>query len=387
MLDIKLEIGGQTIDAGTFQAGIVNQALHYAADQRVVATTIVGGLGDLIRRQTYLHPSLSDTPLGCRVVESDRFVDALTFDIDDGIDRSQLAEIAEHRMAIYSWQTLIGHAYEDLSTMGSCSTENLQSAADSITDWDVFASSPWSSSTTNFLDEKLTEDASKDILSGTFACLQSDQAGFGDCVCSATSDARSYGKHWHLEDHTSQLRETETVLDESFAWLQKSESNFDHLVMWLHSTYSAHGLGEDPDDETAVANDFPPDQISTLNEVIVDKLLDQYLTEFLGHPDAADFMAPLEEFVILQRLFRAALTSKLGEEFPFERLISLERETSAYVASQPTIRWEYYSETADEFASVLQEAGDAVYDAFLSYEQDRVNRRASGLPTCGVASL
>lgn len=68
----------QWINLGVYDAAIVNQALRYAAEGRVVAVTSAPGDGKLISRATYTHPVLIDTPLGCRVAEADRLLDTLT---------------------------------------------------------------------------------------------------------------------------------------------------------------------------------------------------------------------------------------------------------------------------------------------------------------------
>lgn len=63
-ISISVENAGAVRDLGVFDAGILNQGLRYAADQRVVAITITPGYGRIIARVTYLHPVLTDTPLG-----------------------------------------------------------------------------------------------------------------------------------------------------------------------------------------------------------------------------------------------------------------------------------------------------------------------------------
>ena len=106
MLSLSLTIDGERRPIGSFPAGIVNQALRYAADQRVVATTITSGDGEIIGRVTYLHPVLEDTPLGCRVVEADRFIDQFTDEtlVASLVSMQQVdshfAEVVGHRAAI-----------------------------------------------------------------------------------------------------------------------------------------------------------------------------------------------------------------------------------------------------------------------------------------------
>lgn len=97
-LSLSLKANGGSMSVGRFRARIVNQSLRVAADQCVVSATSVLGYSSIVRCITYLHPVLVDTPLGCRVVETDRFVDSFTVG-QDGID-DRLREIAHRRSEI-----------------------------------------------------------------------------------------------------------------------------------------------------------------------------------------------------------------------------------------------------------------------------------------------
>ena len=80
-------------DLGSFEPGVLNQALRYAADRRVVATTITPGDGKIVGRITYLHPALIDTPLGCRIIEADRLVDTFSFASKANAEQSPIKEL------------------------------------------------------------------------------------------------------------------------------------------------------------------------------------------------------------------------------------------------------------------------------------------------------
>ena len=55
--------------------------------------------------------------------------------------------------------------------------------------------------------------------------------------------------------------------------------------------------------------------------------------------DAADAVARMQDFALLQRFFRAALEGRLGREFPLEKLSALTRATAGVVTAAKTPRW------------------------------------------------
>src|SRR6185503_9971104 len=103
-LDVR--VGASWAHLGTYDAAVVNQALRYAADRRVIATTITPGDGKIVRRVTYLHPALTDTPLGCRIVEADRLVDTFTA---PGLPTAgtRFGELVADRREMALWMTTV----------------------------------------------------------------------------------------------------------------------------------------------------------------------------------------------------------------------------------------------------------------------------------------
>ena len=85
---------------------MLNQALRFAADRRVVATTITPGDGKAIGRLVNLHPALVDTPLGCRVVEADRWPDTFTLGRDGPAPLAEVAQLGADRTAMWRWLKL-----------------------------------------------------------------------------------------------------------------------------------------------------------------------------------------------------------------------------------------------------------------------------------------
>ncbi|WP_218312493.1 hypothetical protein [Alteromonas antoniana] len=391
-VSISLKLNGKWQSIGNFPAGIVNQAIRYAADQRVVATTITPGDDELISRITYLHPVLEDTPLGCRVVEADRFVDTFTA-TDEESTEPVLNEIAQNRMALGQFLAFTGLAegvgYANRS--GYCPAEELSQLIQQHGFGEIVFPPTLLSSLTELVESEFTAPVnSRKLLDASIKCSQVARKDSAACLCDSLSSGLLLN-YWFPEDHTSQFREKPASLSEDLTWLEQSEDRFEHIDLWLHTTFALRKLtfeGEGvPDESTATPLDFNLDQLTAMKQVIVSKLLHPYLSDYLNSPSADEFMAPLEQFVVLQRLMRAALNGQLGSNFPLEKLIALSRQTQSYVPYQPTIRWEPYQNSEEELMEVLAATDESALKHYNEFNTDRMFRYALGRPTCGVVSL
>ena len=390
MLSLSLKVDGEHRHIGSFPAGIVNQALRYAADQRVVATTIIHGDDDVVERVTYTHPVLEDTPLGCRVVEADRFIDAFTSPfISPGSIDPRLQEISQRRSAIYGFLK-IARIARKAAEERVCRASEMQMVVENKVDLRDLSIPAFRNDMEAFLAEGLDRDiVSTDFVERIFQCATGDTSQLGHCLCDRRFRRFALHKaYWFPEDHTSQFREKDTVLDTDFNWLKRSTSRFEHFVLWLHTTFAVRSpRNELADESTATPLDFPASQIEILNEIVPGDLLHHHLGAKLRSPSYDDFMSPLEDFVILQRLMRAALNGQLGIEFPLEKLIDLERFTREYVPYQPTIRWEPSRKSLDSFTKILTESGDDARKTYIDYQEDQHRRDSEGQPHCASASF
>ncbi len=391
-VSISLKLNGKWKAVGDFPAGVVNQAIRYAADQRVVATTITPGDDELIRRVTYLHPVLEDTPLGCRVVEADRFVDTFT-GIPEEISEPVLDEIAKNRMALGRFLAFTGLAERVgyVSRGASCPEDELREIIENNGLGEIAFPSGLLTGLTELVESELSAPMqSGKLLDASIKCLQVARENTASCLCDSLSSGLLMN-YWYPEDHTSQFREQPASLSEDLRWLEQSEDRFEHIDLWLHTTFALRKLSREgegvPDETTAKPLDFNRDQLTAMKQVIVFKLLQPYLTEHLNSPSADDFMAPLEQFVVMQRLMRAALSGQLAPNFPLEKLITLSQETQSYVPYQPTIRWEPYQNSENELLKVLEATDETALKHYKEFNTDRMLRYALGKPTCDAVSL
>ena len=372
VLSLSVRSDGTWRPVGRFPAGIVNQSLRYAADQRVVAATIVPGDGSVLWRVTYLHPALADTPLGCRVVEADRFVDNFAAD-ENSADR-RLRAIAKRRDEIRDFQQIAQVAELIAENCVGCSLSDVEEAFAEVLGQRRLASAELRRELEEFFAGELGQAPSGTaFVERTLACAT---AGAGadvlKCLAVEFGDYRLPRTYWFPEDHTSQLREEEAWLDGKFEWLDRSEDRFGHLELWLHTTFALRGRGGGPMEEVSVALDFPEELIEALNDIVVGELIPQYLEASLHSPSYDDFMGPLEDFVVLQRLMRAAMNGQLGGEFPLGELVDLERDTRRYVPFQPTVRWEPMDDAREAFWDILRETGPDAERLYRGALEDQI---------------
>jgi hypothetical protein len=370
---------------GSFDAGVLNQGLRYAADERVVATTITGGDGKEVRRLTYLHPVLTDTPLGCRVVEADRLVDTFTFSRGQRLD-GVAAELAQDREQMQRWLGLLELAEAVAARPAPlCPVEQVQEAAMRRRIVLPVKFSPrMTQAMERFLNEHQLPLSGTGLILRAQACSGVSTSEAGKCLCSKVAPGGLPGKYWFPEDHTSQVREKKARLDTSLAWLKPSSDRLEHFDFWTHTTFSMRdGTTGASDENLTAALDFPAEQLTVLRRLVASNLA-AYAVATL-RTTTADFMGPLEEFVLAQRLARAALDGQLGEDFPLSRLIELEKQTRRFVPNQPTIRWEPM-ESPLALMVTLQRADRAAADRFQAHRADYLQRATLGAPVCAQAS-
>ena len=371
---------------GPFLAGVVNQALRYAADQRVVATTITPGDGKVIRRVTYLHPTLEDTPLGCRIVEIDRVIDEFTrLRPIDSVRSSrlhqQLTDISSHRAA--AWR-FIQVAEVAASSRPRCKPLSLR-LDQSETPPPAAMASHLDSVRQLFsgLDDTMHSIA---LVETALTCSASQAATIGECLCDAAADVDLSKPYWFPEDHTSQVREQAVTGVHDFDSLFRAAMTSENIDLWLHTTFAVRKYGKPLGDEPeTIALDFPPEQIELLNRLLVPQGIAAYAKDTLRIADYEDFMMPIAQFVLIQRFMRTALSGGFDQAFPIEKLIELERATAPYVPVQRTTRWEF-RDAYEEFPSVLFESGDEAIAAFSEWYDDDLRREFYSLPACDPAA-
>lgn len=373
---------------GSVDAGVLNQALRYAADRRVVATTITAGDGKVFQRLTSLHPVLVDTPLGCRIIEADRFIDTFSFRPDASAALPAFAQLVRDRERMGSLLSLMGLA-EVIAAQheASCPVDVVRKGIEQRRLKSLDFSAPMADAIERFLQSKEKDGGGGTaMIRRAMRCAGPSSENTARCLCKQADAMAAQARYWFPEDHTSQVRERAVHLSADLKWLAPSPDRLGHLDLWVHTTFALRSdqTGE-ADESTASALDFPQASLDALRSTVRTRL-PTYLRNQLASPGYDAFMAPLEEFVLMQRLMRAAFQGALGPDFPLARLIELEKQTRRYVARQPTIRWEPAGEMKDMYA-VLLKADPHAAEKFKAWLSDRMDREQHHQPVCATASL
>ena len=373
--------------AGTFDAGVLNQAIRYSADRRVVATTITAGDGRAISRLTYLHPVLADTPLGCRVIESDRIVDTFTMAGEGRRPAPLVAELAADREQMHHLLAILQLAEIVATKSGArCPIDQVQQVLDQRKFAQVRFSATLEQALGRFTSERATALAGSDsFFRKARMCASGPVDGLAKCLCEQVSPGGLPAHYWFPEDHTSQVREHVAKLDSDMAWLRPSSDRLAHLDFWTHATFALRDGNTGVSDESnTAAFDFPPIHLSALRKE-VSRSLPNYVAKQLRFSNYDDFMRPLEEFVLAQRLIRAAFDGKLGHDFPLQRLIEIEKLTRRFVPKQPTLRWEPVA-SPSELLEMLSSADSEAGKLYKDYQFDILERTRTKRPVCDPVS-
>lgn len=390
ILDVRIDDKWRSL--GAFDAAVVNQALRYAADRRVIATTIVQGDGMIIERMTNTHPALIDTPLGCRVIEVDRFVDTLSS--TDQVPAA-LATLASDRQQMWRWL----QRAKITQHVALAPVDDEAVCVSAVSKWTfqqpMVRFSPAVSSGLASFAQKLEgrDGGNARWLAAVDACTAHTGEMLAKCVCKAGMKAKIGSPYWYPEDHTSQVRERDANIDKDLAWLGRTIDRLGHFDFAVHTTFAMRSPedAEPIDEALADAYDFPSGQMKALRTAL-GLWIPDYVSGKGNHrvPIARsyqDFMGPLEDFVTLQRLFRAGFSGRLGGEFPYARLLLLERETRAFVPVQRTVRWETGEAVPQElFMANLKKRNPEAEAAYREWAVERMSRERSRVPICDVVS-
>lgn len=386
-VQLRVHLAGHWEALGPFPAAVVNQALRYAADGRVVATTITPGDGRTVMRNTLLHPVLSDTPLGCRIVEADRFVDTFTFSDRASELPQELRELSGDREASAVWVKLLGlaEATAHETDPQSCSVEKVRKIVGKLPRPAVSFSPAWRSGFESFSAraDRQRPDSMR-LVKAANACALG-RGDLAECLCGLAGRKLTDSAQWIPVDHTSQFRERDVQFGPGKAWLERTPDRLGLVEFWVHTTFELHASNGAADDSENSAFDFPPAQLAGLRRSVATQL-PSYLKQSLHVARYDNFMGPLEDFIILQRLFRTVMAPHAAA-FPAAKLVRLQAQTRKYVPTQPTIRWEPIPWAEKNFEDVLQKASATAQQSYTSWRQDSERRHQLKLPTCDPVSL
>lgn len=377
---------GSRQNLGPYPTALVHHALAYAADGRPVTVTMTVA-PPLVDLKILLHPALIDTPIGCRVIEIDRFVDRF---MDRGADATGPVAIAESQarslIELYNFAVAARTQaiLDDLSGRRGTEREvsraearlkalndRLSLAVSAAPDAAALRFTP--SDLAHLRNPQRSPIAAKPHLFDPrtvdemeFCADRADASVFADCLASRVgSTTDSFGIALDLLDETARpgpgvefwsgVREQDYALDPRLGFLTPPDGDdglwpFNFILQIAFNTEPVRGWAGDQ-----VAADESPWEFPAVKDDIAAAV--RQGRDSLG---VRSILADVADFTILQRLFRAALADRLGRDFPLRNLVVLAEATAPRdSASLPlTPRWTPRRGLLEQqFASVLAAVG------------------------------
>lgn len=353
---------------GPFRASLVHSALAYAADGRPVAVTMTSA-APLAELRINLHPALVDSRLGCRAIELDRYVDAVTSQspaLQKLREEQYLLVLGQARLYRMAWARVV------LGGAGAAWIARVHAPiAKEIAERARQEAAPEPGATAPMLRALAAPQA---LLDPARSPLSSKPEFFSPLVvklaaaCAARAKGAIAPYAECVEREAARLGPAD--FDKNPAW----DAPPPDFVQWSgvrelpYSIDSALAFGAPRRDADPLAPfqfilqlAFESPAFGASKRVAwfedratVDEYADPQPWQFPGFQDAlagavreqvrrnaewSDAVSAMREFTLLQRLFQAAFAGKLGAAFPVDELVRLARDTAKHVAPQRTLRW------------------------------------------------
>jgi hypothetical protein len=362
-LDVSVIRGdGRAFPVGSFRKSMINQALAYAADGRPLTVTMASA-APLLELKILVHPALRDSPLGCRAIEIDRYVDEFTS--EDAQRKSEIERIAAqteaYEFAWYTRQSARGIQQSATARTRADDPDLRKGVGQALAGKDSFADPKRSllAAKPEFFDPELV---------GQMAKCQvgvAQPAQFEKCLRQEVqSSNRSEAWSGDVPEFQiwSGVRELPYHTDPELRFLKPVSGTplwpFEFLMQVAFTSEPKFWTGGDP---RAYA-DQHPFEFPTLKPSIQREVAAALAT----HAEERAHFEDMRDFTTLQRMFRVALAGALGPDFPMQKLALLARETRGAVAKTHTLRWNYrpglvearFGAQLRVFSGALSAAGD-----------------------------
>lgn len=361
---------GKKFSLGPYRRGIVNVALVYAADGRPTTVTMITAR-PLRELKILLHPGLVDTPIGCRAIELDRFVDEFTGESTTRRDAERTVQLL-NSLYQFAWaarvETLLGVIEREEKTADAADfvsmyrtaalrfrNENVRNATDAL-QLSGLAKAISDASTSplrshpGYFEPRLVEYMGQCAVT-TSAPIER----FANCIAEKTkNDLHAYfgGSRWQEPPSDFQIwsgvRERPYQLDSDLKFLERPAA--DSLWPFDFMLQTAFVSNRDDSEEEL---DADPWEFPLLKDEI-----QSAVAKGGAQTQHREILNDLREFAVLQRLFRVALSGNLGSNFPVTKLAHLAQDLE--VPEKPssdyrTMRWNVRPGLLElQFASALQ---------------------------------
>lgn len=305
--------GQDPVRVGSYDAGLVNMALAFAADGRPDLASLpqmvfeqddrILSYMNSITSRIVVHPAIRDTTMACDAVNVDRFVD------------------------VFMRADLTGSGTDDIFEAWKANVD-LSFLSDPELDQSTIKSFAKKCGIGNECFPVDTYSAARMDLSGYrdyLMCLDEDA---GECQPYVGTDTGGFTM-------TSTVREQPYKLDSEFGFLTGRSSS---SPLWPFK----FAMGAVPlsmtGEELALGDDFNLWDFPAMEEPVAQMVADSMLAYTPTH----NSFRRLRDFTVLQRLFKTALDGQFGGEFPFDSLVELQQATSDNITIKATGNWDLY---------------------------------------------
>nr|WP_321981840.1 hypothetical protein [uncultured Cohaesibacter sp.] len=374
--------GGEVRHFGPFGAATTNLALAYASDGRPTTVTMVTAAPLEGELKILTHPALLDTGLGCMARKLDQFADAAT-GLFDELNAARIRETnaAIGEIALYKITRNIQLATIVDSPVGQKAFENLAGHNEEIGNFfepvspEEFelAELPLKAPDKTFAIAERPAYFDKQIVSAMNICrAQAASTNYEECVAAQTTKNLSTIVPGQFEwlaptpsfQTWSGVRERPYDVDGNLSFLDTGSQDLGPLRFMVQVALSSPAYFADPEQawfeednsERDTYTDPKPWELTG-----IEKLLNAYISDELlkAQPEYARVLKEMQDFILLQRLFRVTLDGALSSTFPLAELEKI------YVATQPfvntnakTLRWNAFPVGLFEknFGKILDES-------------------------------
>ncbi|WP_133840837.1 hypothetical protein [Pelagimonas phthalicica] len=317
---------GSPIYIGAFHPAIAHHALAYAADGRVVAATLPqiqqesdgGHQVEVPTRPVVVHPAFEDTTFACAAIEIDRFV-------DDNMYGGLHAQ-AEAMIAARDAVTRFGRALE-VAPSGQFTAASI---GDYLQDVQAYVQSCGATGTCfpveDYAKAGLNFSGAQELLS----CMARNSDVAASCRSNIIllNNSMAYSVD-------SGVREQPYTLDAELRFLRLDAHRGDPLwpmdfIVQAVPVSLHEGEGDLPDDLDPWVFPVWGDDLRAMVELYVK--VDVEAGQVLNH---------MQQFTVLQRMFRLALDGTLGVNFPIEKLIEMHEATKPFVNERRHEHWNF----------------------------------------------
>jgi hypothetical protein len=365
---------GVRLSIGVYEKDIINQALAYVSDGRLISATMISA-APIPYFKILVHPALINTDLGCQVIGLDRLVDKYAREeaqIAKALKSVQLQNFLYKYACIRSFKN-------SLHTSSVDETAQLEQILES---YDSKLSIQWGEIYATLDGGAVLADADKSFMIGKSQYFDQD-------IVQALSEAiknsnRSFEKFKEAYDshnvsvtdlarvlkveteEWSGVREMGYSVDANLSFLRPTDSQNTQLFPLEFMRQVIYNPTNENGDAAEQADENPWEFPLLKSKGVIGKMVWKGINS-----NAIDrkLFERMKAFTLAQRSFRCLINGTLGYRFPVEKLTVLAQQTRPYVSEIKTPTWNYNRGIDALFMSIMSEQEKKAYGELIKAQE------------------